>query len=65
MNHRGNPTGRVPRLTPEQAKRLRAWAAFGTSTGEVGRRLGVTPQTVRRYIRDEIKTHWTMKESQA
>ena len=52
--------GRKPRLTLEQARELRRWAEFGTTRAEVARRLGVTPDTVTRYVRGMVKNYQRM-----
>lgn len=43
-------TGRRPKLTPEQVRALRRWAALGTSISGVARTLGVSRGTLRRYL---------------
>ena len=45
--------GQKPKLTLEQARRIREWAEFGTSLCQVAYRLGVKPATVRKYARGE------------
>lgn len=50
--------GRKPCLSADQLKSIREWAKFGTSTGDVARKLGVSTETVRRYARDQVKTYW-------
>jgi IS30 family transposase len=50
--------GCKPCLSAEIRKAIREWARFGTSTGDVARKLNVSPQTVRRYARDEVKAYW-------
>ena len=42
--------GRKPKLSPEDARRVREWASFGTNQSEVARRLGIDRRTVRYYI---------------
>lgn len=49
--------GGKPKLTEEQAQRIREWAKFGTSLKSVARKLGVTSDTVRRYARNEVQTY--------
>jgi len=48
-------TGRKPKLTPEQRKRLHEWAAFGTSKKSVCLRLGIGRATINRYLRGAHK----------
>ena len=48
-------SGPPPKLTAEQVKALRQWAAFGRSAADVARRLGVSPTTIRTYLRGERK----------
>lgn len=43
-------TGRRPKLTPEQVRALRQWAALGTTVSAVARTLGVSRGTLRRYL---------------
>lgn len=50
-------TGRRPKLTADQVRALREWAAFGRSTAAVARRYGVTTNTIRGYLRGEVKTY--------
>lgn len=47
--------GRPPKLPPETVQALRVWAAIGKNVPEVARNLGVSPTTVRRYLRAEHK----------
>jgi DNA-binding CsgD family transcriptional regulator len=43
--------GARPKLPPDEVRRLRAWAEYGRSTKQVAAKLGVQPETVRRYLR--------------
>jgi len=43
-------TGRKPKLTPEQVRAVRAWAALGTNKTAVARRLGIGLTALDRYI---------------
>lgn len=47
--------GRKPKLPPETVEALRIWAVIGKSVPEVARNLGVSPGTVRRYLRGDHK----------
>jgi DNA-binding CsgD family transcriptional regulator len=47
--------GRKPKLTPDQVRALREWAAFGKNMSEVGARLGINRRTVGAYLRREHK----------
>lgn len=44
-------TGRRPKLSREQVVMLRSLASGGARDPELSRRFGVTPKTVRRYLR--------------
>jgi transposase len=49
--------GRPPKLTPDQVRELRAWAAYGTSKAAVARRFNVSTKTVTAYIqRRHVRT---------
>lgn len=50
-----NPPGRRPKLTPEQVRALRQWAALGTTVSAVARRLGVSRGTLHRYLAGDHK----------
>lgn len=47
--------GRKPRLTPEHADELRAWAAQRMTLAEKAAQLGVSRTTVSNYIRGALK----------
>lgn len=48
--------GRRPVLTPEQARQVREWAAFGVNYASVARRLGVSRNAVINYARGAHKS---------
>lgn len=50
--------GRKPKLTPEQVRAVRAWAAFGTNKTAVARRLGITLTTLDTYLSGGHKRAW-------
>ena len=58
MTRAVNWYGRKPKLTPEQVAELRQWAVYGTNRTEVARRLGVSTQTLRCYLRGEHKRRY-------
>jgi DNA invertase Pin-like site-specific DNA recombinase len=47
--------GRKPKLTPEQARQVREWAALGRTPSQVARRFGIGVTTLKSYIRREHK----------
>jgi DNA invertase Pin-like site-specific DNA recombinase len=51
---RGQHTGRPPRLTPTQARQLRALRRNGESIGELMRSFGVSRATVYRGLQDPL-----------
>lgn len=48
-------SGRRPALDAGMARRVRDWSRLGTNVPEVARRLGVSPRTIWRYVRCELK----------
>jgi DNA invertase Pin-like site-specific DNA recombinase len=51
---RGRHTGRPPRLTPTQARQLRALRRDGESIGELMRSFGVSRATVYRALQNPL-----------
>lgn len=47
--------GRPPKLSPEDARKVRDWAALGTSVPQVAARFGVSPRTMREYVKGNHK----------
>ena len=47
--------GRYAFLTVAQARRLREWAALGTSIKTAALTLGVPPRTAQRYLAGQLK----------
>lgn len=45
-----NGSGRRPKLTPQQAAELRAWAARRVTLAEKAAELGISPSTAKQYI---------------
>lgn len=46
-----------PKLSADQAQRIREWARLGTSLKSVALKFGVTSDTVRRYARNEVQSY--------
>ena len=47
--------GRKPKLPAETVQAVRVWAALGRNVPEVARNVGVSPNTLRRYLAGEHK----------
>jgi predicted transcriptional regulator len=47
--------GRKPKLSPDQVRQLREWAAFGRNQTDVARRMGISTGAVRNYLRGTQK----------
>lgn len=54
LNMTGIRPGSLPKLTLEQAERVRAQVASGASGASVARSLGVSPSTIYRILRREV-----------
>ncbi len=50
--------GRKPKLTPEQVRVVRAWAALGTNKTAVARRFGIGISTLDAYLAGAHKRTW-------
>ena len=53
--------GRKPALSAEQLAQAEAWAAIGTSMAGAARYFGITPATLRQYLRGAHK-HYRRRE---